>query len=57
MINVFFKQLSQSFFEDGPTAIQLIHSCDSFLSKFPLFFNRTTADMSLDSSLSSDVSN
>ncbi|CAF2468604.1 unnamed protein product [Rotaria sp. Silwood2] len=51
MINVFFKQTSQSSFEDSRAMIPLVHSCDSFLSTFRLFLNSTTSDISLNSSL------
>ncbi|CAF4569548.1 unnamed protein product [Rotaria sp. Silwood1] len=51
MINVFFKQTSQSSFEDSRAMIPLVHSCDSFLSTFRLFLNSTNSDISLNSSL------
>ncbi len=49
MINVFFRQLSQYSFEDNPSLIPLIHSCDSFLSTFRLFLNISISDISLNS--------
>ncbi len=55
MINVYFKQTSPSSFEDTLSMIPLVDSCDSFLSTFRAFFNRTTSERSLNTS--SDIQN
>jgi hypothetical protein len=51
MINVFFKQTSDISFEDNPTLIPLIHSCDLFISTFRLFLpSPSTVDLSFNCS-------
>ncbi|CAF1535480.1 unnamed protein product [Rotaria magnacalcarata] len=50
-INVYFKQSSQTSFEDLSAMTLLVHSCDSLLSLFRLLFNSVNSDASFNSSL------